>query len=134
MKPLPTNQQQLNPTPTHKQLLGKKGEDLATTYLEQHGYQIIDRNFKARYGEIDIIAIKDAILIFIEVKTRVGRVFGLPEESVTPRKLNEVVGTARYYKLPHPELPDAMRIDVIGIELDFDETLKYFNHIPNVTQ
>lgn len=134
MKPPALNQREPKTTPTHKQLLGKKGEELAATYLEQHGYRIIDRNFKARYGEIDIIAIKDAILIFIEVKTRVGRMFGLPEESVTPKKLNEVVGTARYYKLLHPELPDAMRIDVIGIELDFDETLKYFNHIPNVTQ
>ncbi|MEK7588086.1 MAG: YraN family protein [Patescibacteria group bacterium] len=134
MKPLSQNPQEPKTTPTHKQLLGKKGEDLTASYLEQHGYRIIDRNFKARYGEIDIIAIKDAILIFIEVKTRVGRAFGLPEEAVTPKKLNEVVGTARYYKLLHPELPDAMRIDVIGIELDFDETLKYFNHIPNVTQ
>lgn len=134
MKPLVQSPPTHNPTPTHKQLLGKKGEDIASSHLQNHGYRIIERNFKARYGEIDIIAIKENTLVFIEVKTRVGREFGLPEEAVTPRKLHEVVGTAQYYKVLHPELPDAMRVDVIGIELDFDETLKYFNHIENVTQ
>lgn len=117
----------------HKQQLGKYGEDLAVTYLKQHGYRIIDRNFKARYGELDIIAIQTNTLVFVEVKTRIGREFGTPEESVTTWKLKEVVKTAQFYKMLHPELPDAMRIDVIGIELDSDETLKYFNHIKNVT-
>lgn len=120
-----------------RQLLGKKGEQLAADYLNRHGYRIIERNFKARYGELDIIATELATeqktLVFIEVKTRIGRQFGLPEEAVTPRKLAEVVKTAQYYKLLHPELPESLRIDVIGIELDFDETLKYFNHIKNVT-
>lgn len=133
MKPR-QNQQQPSNSSLRTHLLGKKGEDLAASYLTKHTYQIKERNFKARYGEIDIIAVKDGVLVFVEVKTRVGRAFGLPEEAVTPRKLREVVGTAQYYKLLHPELPDAMQIDVIGIELDVDETLKYFNHIENVTQ
>ncbi|MBI2404605.1 YraN family protein [Candidatus Gottesmanbacteria bacterium] len=115
------------------QLLGKKGEQLAAEYLVSHGFRIIDRNFKARYGELDIIAIQGTVLVFIEVKTRVGREFGLPEEAVTPRKLAEVVKTAQYYKLLHPNLPESLRIDVIGIELFSDETIKYFHHIKNVT-
>lgn len=116
-----------------RQLLGKKGEDLAAKYLEDHGYTIIARNFKARYGELDIIATEGSTLVFIEVKTRIGRKFGLPEEAVTPRKLREVIQTAQYFKLLHPELPDSLRIDVIGIELtEFEET-KYFNHLRNVT-
>lgn len=114
-------------------MLGKKGEDLACEYLKRHGYRIIGRNFKFHYGELDIIAVKEETLVFIEVKTRVGRAFGLPEEAVTPRKLREVIKTAQFYKSLHQELPERLRIDVIGIELDFDNHLKYFNHLTSVT-
>ena len=116
-----------------KSLRGKKGEDLACEYLRSHGFLILERNFQKRYGEIDIIALKDKTLVFFEVKTRVGHMYGKPEEAVNSRKLHEVVQTAQYYKMLHPELPEAMRIDVIGIELDFDHTLIHFNHIENVT-
>lgn len=116
-----------------KKALGKKGEDIAADYLRKHGYRILERNFKKRYGELDIICLKDKILVFVEVKTRIGHAFGKPEEAVTPWKLREVKQTALFYKSIHQELPDSLRIDVIGIELDFDETLKEFNHIQNVT-
>lgn len=117
----------------HKKRLGQIGEELACTYLLNHKYQILERNFQKRYGELDIVAVKDNILVFVEVKTRIGRKFGLPEEAVTPRKLAEIKQTAYYYKLLHPELPESMHIDVIAIELETDETLKAFRHIPNVT-
>jgi len=120
-------------TDLRKKLLGKKGEDLACDYLRSHRYLILERNFQKRYGELDIIALKDKSLVFFEVKTRVGHAYGKPEESVNSKKLHEVVQTAQYYKMIHPELPDAMQIDVIAIELDFDHTLLSFNHIPNVT-
>lgn len=123
----------MNLYPRSKQLLGNKGESIATSYLIKKGYVLVQRNFKARYGEIDIILTKDNTLIFVEVKTRIGELFGKPEESVTPGKLREVIKTAGYYKLLHTELPEAMRIDVIGIELDADEHMVYFNHIQNVT-
>lgn len=118
----------------HRKRLGAIGEDLACEYLLNHQYTIVERNFQKRYGELDVVAVKDRTLIYVEVKTRIGRKFGLPEESVTPRKLAEVTRTAQYYKLLHPELPDRMRIDVIAIELETDETLKSFRHIENVTQ
>lgn len=118
---------------SHKKRLGHIGETLACEYLLSHHYKVFERNFQKRYGELDIIAVKDSTLVIVEVKTRIGRRFGLPEESVTPRKLAEVKQTALYYKLLHPELPDRMRIDVIAIELDTDETLKAFRHLENVT-
>jgi putative endonuclease len=132
----------------HRQQLGKKGEDYAADYLQSKGYSILDRNFKASYGELDIVALtsrqkfplsivkqteREQILVFVEVKTRVGREFGLPEEAVTPRKLKEIIKTAQYYILKHPNLPKALRIDVIGIEYDEQEHIVYFNHIENVT-
>lgn len=115
--------------------LGKTGENLAADYLRRHGYRIIEKNFKKHYGELDLVCLDPTgkILVFVEVKTRIGREFGLPEEAVTPRKLAQVRHTAIFYKTLHPELPEALRIDVIGIELKVDETIKYFNHIENVT-
>lgn len=124
------------PTPNkslRKKRLGKIGEDFACEYLINHKYRLLERNFQKRYGELDIVALKDTTLVFVEVKTRIGRQFGLPEEAVTPRKLAEVKQTALYYKLLHPELPDSMQIDVIAIELETDETPKAFRHIENVT-
>lgn len=117
----------------HRQLLGNKGEDLAVSYLQKHGCRIIARNFKARYGELDIIAIHDNILVFVEVKTRIGHQYGRPEESVTPRKIREVVKTSQYYSMIHPELPQALRIDVIAIELDDNGCISTFQHIKNIT-
>lgn len=119
---------------THRQSVGKRGEDLASKYLIRKGYKILDRNFKARYGELDIIALDKQILVFVEVKTRINESFGTPAEAVTPRKLREVIQTAQYYKVLHPELPDAIRVDVIGILLDLDTMrVKTLDHIPNVT-
>jgi len=123
MKPLP-----------HRQNLGNYGEILAAEYLTKRGYRLIDRNFKARYGEIDIIAITNDILVFVEVKTRIGNKYGTPEEAVTQRKIHEVIVTAQYFALLHPELPKSHRIDVIAIELFPDKTIKDLRHIENSTQ
>jgi putative endonuclease len=112
--------------------LGKLGEDLAAHYLETQGYLIMGRNFRVRYGEIDIIAIQNNVLVFVEVKTRIGDKFGKPEEAVTRWKLREVIKTAAYYTQTH-HTPDLQRIDVIGIELDNENNLKYFNHLKSVT-
>jgi putative endonuclease len=117
----------------HKQALGKHGEDLAVSYLQKHGYNIIERNFKARYGELDIICTKNNTLIFVEVKTRIGEKYGKPEESVTPWKLREVVKTAEYYTITHDHLPEALRIDVIAIQLDDQNVVSSFRHIQSVT-
>lgn len=114
------------------QTLGVLGEDIAASYLRKHGYKILARNYKARYGEIDIICLFQDILVFVEVKTRSDNAYGTPEDAVTPRKLREVIKTAEYFKLIHPELPDALRIDVIGIQLDGGKQT-YFHHTVNVT-
>lgn len=67
--------------------LGKSGEELARNYLRKKGFRIIDSNFRCRrFGEIDLIGIKDKILVFIEVKCRKNRKFGEPFEAVDERK------------------------------------------------
>jgi putative endonuclease len=123
-----------NLSPNHKSSLGRLGEDIAASYLVRNGYTILDRNFKARYGELDIVALQKNTLVCVEVKTRINRAYGYPEEAVTPRKLHEVIQTLQLYKQLHPNLPDSMRIDVIGIILDEDtNSVKYFRHLVSVT-
>lgn len=104
--------------------MGRQGEELAVNFLKKQGYQILERNFKKRYGEIDIIALDKDTLVFIEVKTRFSEEYGSPEESVTPWKLKQIAKTGQFYKLLHPELPDSLRIDVIAVDLGIDGSLK----------
>ena len=103
---------------------GKIGEKYAADLLKRKGYKILFRNFRSKFGEIDIIA-KDhstgsgqATLVFIEVKTRWSKKFGQPEEAVTPTKLRHLEKAAQYFKLLHPNTPDLMRIDVVATEVE----------------
>lgn len=103
--------------------LGKYGEDLAEKYLIEKGYEIIERNFRKRYGEIDLVAIEDGFLVFIEVKTRFCHDYP-PEEAFTPRKKRNLIRSAEYYKSLHPELPALLRLDLMAIELNTDKSPK----------
>jgi putative endonuclease len=98
--------------------LGNFGERVAASHLEAKGYEILERNWSVREGEIDIIASKPDELVFVEVRSRRGRSFGTPEESITGRKAAHVRAAAAAYLLEHPDAPDTQRIDVVVLELD----------------
>jgi len=98
----------------HNQRIGKWGEDVAAEYLTQRGYEIIERNTRTPYGEIDIIVKQNGVTIFVEVKTRTSNKMGLPEESITPRKREHMIACAEHYAAEH-EI-DTWQIDVISIE------------------
>lgn len=94
---------------------GKIGEEIAVAYLKQNGYQIIERNFECRQGEIDIIAKDKNDLVFVEVKTRSSALYGLPKEAVDKTKKKHIYRSAEYYVyLKHLE-NYPIRIDVIEI-------------------
>lgn len=117
--------------------IGKKGEEVATQYLQKKGYKIIDRNFRKGYGEIDIVAIEtskklEKILVFIEVKTRTSNQFGSPLEAITPWKLKILTKTAQFYKLIHPKLLNSLRIDAISILLSGNQ-VKEIEHVKNIS-
>ena len=109
-------------------LVGKIGEDLAKDYLLKQGYQIIDQNFSTRFGEIDLIAKKGDLLIFVEVKTKVGVGFGPPESMFTLTKYNRVKRMATVY-LQGRYVP--CRIDLITIVLDSHHQPISIHHYPN---
>lgn len=120
--------------------LGRLGERIASKYLLEKGFKILEMNFHKRWGELDIISVDPSsgsgqvdTLVFVEVKTRMEHDFVSPEESMTPWKINSVKKSALYYKMKHPELPESLRIDFLGIVLD--QALKpiRINHIKNIT-
>jgi len=98
--------------------LGKAGEKLACGALKKKGCRIIDKNYRCRYGEIDIIATHRGSIIFIEVRSKSGNSFGSPEESVTAQKRQKLVSTALDYLDKHPDAPPDWRIDFVAIEFD----------------
>jgi len=95
--------------------LGQAGELLAIKFLQQHGYRIIQQNFKTRFGEIDIIARHRRQLVFIEVKTRSSVEFGHPEEAVTEKKLLHLKRCAQVYLL-QKRLDCTCRFEVLSVQ------------------
>jgi putative endonuclease len=98
----------------HNQYIGKWGEDTAVEYLTQRRYEIVARNARTPYGEIDIIAKQGDVTIFVEVKARTSNKMGLPEESITPRKREHMLAAADHYAAEHAI--DHWQIDVLAIE------------------
>ena len=98
----------------HNQRIGKWGEEVATKYLTQNGYDVIGQNIRTPYGEIDIIAKHGETIIFVEVKTRTSNTMGHPEDSITTRKREHMIACAEHYAAEN-EI-DNWQIDVISIE------------------
>ena len=94
---------------------GNKGEDLACKFLEKNGYKIIERNYRNRTGEIDIIARDKDDMVFIEIKTKLSKDFAQPELSVNPSKQKKIVKTALVYLMEKNINKTGCRFDVVGI-------------------
>ena len=96
---------------------GKKGEKIACRALKEQGYRIIEKNFRCRQGEIDIIAEDKATICFIEVKARYSQNFGSPEESVTKWKQRKLFIVAAIYLEKMVIKPQDMRFDIVSVDL-----------------
>lgn len=97
---------------------GKTGEETACRYLKKEGYKIIEKNFRCRYGEIDIIAGDKNVLCFIEVKSRKKSDFALPEEYVDKRKQKKLIKTSLVYMTKTNDNESDKRFDVISVDLE----------------
>ena len=93
---------------------GDKGETIAANFLQRKGFEILERNWRHKHLEIDIIASKNDKLFFIEVKTRTNTKFGLPEESITKAKMNHLKVGAEGYLALNPQW-EKIQFDVISI-------------------
>ncbi|MDD3818351.1 MAG: YraN family protein [Actinomycetota bacterium] len=104
-----------------KKITGRAGEFIAQKYLEEEkGYTILERNYRNKYGEIDIIARKNTDLFFIEVKTRTGSEYGDPLEAVNRSKINKIRKVANFYIIKNKLSNINPNFDVIGITLSAD--------------
>src|SRR5262249_51632155 len=102
--------------------LGKSGEDLACRELERRGYAIVARRYRVRGGELDVIARDGDTMVFVEVKTRVGRAFGDAAEAVTPIKQVRITRLAEQYLVRHHLSDCPCRFDVVSVQIDADGT------------
>lgn len=93
---------------------GREGEKLAQDFLQNKGYQILETNWRYRHKEIDIIAIKDHEIVFVEVKARKNMVFGRPEEAVNHQKQQHLIDAAEAYVIDK-DVSLNVRFDVISI-------------------
>jgi putative endonuclease len=102
-------------------IVGNAGEDFAAKMLEDTGYTILERNYRTRIGEIDIIAIRDGVLHFIEVKTRTGDDFGYPADAVTESKQNTIRRASEIYLGRRRSMWNRISFDVVEITFNLLE-------------
>jgi len=107
-------------------LTGRYGEDMAVKFLKEKGYMILEKNFRAAHGEIDIVALKDGHLSFVEVKSRKNADFGYPAEAVTLKKQRKIIDAAKVF-LMHFEDYSEITFDVCEVYLKE----KRINYIEN---
>ena len=108
----------------NRQSIGKTGEKLAVWYLEGCGYRILERNYRNRLGEIDIVAREKGAIAFVEVKARRSSHYGSPKESVTPKKQKALSRVALSYLKETGQTTARARFDVVSI--------RYVQKIPRI--
>ena len=102
--------------PNQKQKFGQWGEEMAAQYLISKDYEIVGRNIRNEFGELDLIVKKDDQLVFVEVKARRSENFGFPEEAVTESKRKHILEAAQSFMSDNLQLVVDWRIDVISIQ------------------
>lgn len=100
-------------------LTGRSGERAAADFLKKIGHIILEKNYRSGRIEIDLISLKDGILVFTEVKTRTGTGFGMPEEAVNTKKRSSILKAAEQYILEQNRMED-IRFDVLALQRQKD--------------
>ncbi len=96
--------------------LGVEAERLAAEAMRVQGYQVLEQRFRRGHHDVDLVARRGRVIVFVEVKSRSGDGFGAPAEAVTSRKQAEVVRAASVWLSRHPSPWDAIRFDVITVQ------------------
>lgn len=112
---------------------GLNAEELACNYLKSLGYRILERNFRIRGGEIDIVARDKEELVFVEVKARWSHEYGRPGESITPWKIKALLKTAKFYLLKAKWNNGPYRLDALTLDFAEDKDNPKIELIKNIT-
>ncbi len=110
---------------SENQYTGKAGEAMAVNWLQQNGFTILHCNWRFARYETDIIATRENVLHFIEVKTRTSTTFGYPEESVSPKKFRHMMRCAAAYQGKYPGWK-RIQYDILSISLKTDQANEFF--------
>lgn len=116
-----------------KQQTGNYGEEIACEYLKKQGYKILERNYRIRGGETDIVAKEGVTLVFVEVKTRYSHDYGPPVESMTRWKIKALLKTATFYIQKIGWRDKEYRLDFIGIDFVDSKDNPRIELIKNIT-
>lgn len=114
---------------------GSEGEEIATKFLADKGFKILERNYSTKFGEIDLVVIKDNILRFVEVKLKKGDFFGAPEEMIGASKLSRVIRMSEFYLMEKPEMAkkyEIYSIDAVCIVINENEEVERINLYENI--
>ena len=119
--------------------VGKIGEGFAKKYLEENGYKILEQNYKTKYAEIDLICekprgflgFKKPILVFVEVRTKIGEQWGRPEDTINKTKLQKVLWNAKTYSA-FKKWDGPARIDAVCIVMNNDFSVNRLTHHENI--
>ena len=118
----------------NRQQTGRFGEKLARRHLETLGVTIVETTFRTRWGEIDLVAEKNAELVFVEVRTRRSRSMGTPEESITATKRSHLIAAAEEYMQGSDIRYEDWRIDLVAVELDRAGAVSRLDVIENAVE
>jgi putative endonuclease len=110
---------------------GRFGEGVARRHLEERGYEILDTNYRKRFGEVDIVARRSGTIVFVEVKTRHSSRFGTALEAVDGRKQRQLARIAQDYLVARQLESAAARFDVVAVTLDHNDQPVTIDHIEN---
>lgn len=111
--------------------LGRTGEEYAAHYLQKRGFRIVERNFRCKLGELDIVARDGPCLVFTEVRTVAGNAFGSPQESITDKKKKKLRQVALFYVKFRNVGDIPLRFDVVAITANASGSIIKLDHIVN---
>jgi putative endonuclease len=109
--------------------IGPRGEAIAVRFLESKGYQILERNYRYKQAEVDIMACNEQFLVIVEVKSRSSLWFGAPEAAINAQKIEQLCLAAGYYQELH-DIRKEIRFDVITVHFPKEKTAR-LRHIPD---
>jgi putative endonuclease len=110
---------------------GAWGEAIAARHLEDKGYVILARNWRHGHGELDLIAERGGVIVFVEVRARHGEAYGAPEETLGKAKRAKLMATAQAWLSVNERLDSPARLDVVAIDLDPRNEVRRITHYEN---
>jgi putative endonuclease len=119
---------------TSRRDLGDFGERVAAAHLEAKGYRVVATNARTRFGQIDLVAVRDGVVAFVEVKTRRGSAMGPAAEGLGRRQAERLLALAEAFAQEHPDLPEDRRIDIIAIDLEPNGRVRSVEHIEHAVE